>query len=56
MASRESLFARIKESGHVPVLPEILLKLLEACDNEATPLTTVASLIDKDPSLSDKVR
>ncbi len=55
MASRESLFSRIKESGHVPVLPEILLKLLEACDNEATPLTTVASLIDKDPSLSYKV-
>jgi len=39
----------------VPVLPEILLKLLEACDNESTPLTTVASLIDKDPSLSYKV-
>jgi signal transduction histidine kinase/HD-like signal output (HDOD) protein len=55
MANRESLFSRIKESGHVPVLPEILLKLLEACDNEATPLTTVASLIDKDPSLSYKV-
>ncbi len=55
MASRESLYSRIKESGHVPVLPEILLKLLEACDNETTPLTTVASLIDKDPSLSYKV-
>lgn len=55
MTSRESLFSRIKESGHVPVLPEILLRLLEACDNESTPLTTVASLIDKDPSLSYKV-
>ena len=55
MSSREALFYRIKESGHVPVLPEILVRLLEACDNEATPLTQVASLIDKDPSLSYKV-
>ena len=55
MSTREKLFYRIKESGHVPVLPEILVRLLEACDNEATPLTQVASLIDKDPSLSYKV-
>ena len=55
MSSRETLFYRIKELGHVPVLPEILVRLLEACDNEATPLTQVASLIDKDPSLSYKV-
>jgi len=55
MSTREKLFNRIKESGHVPVLPEILVRLLEACDNEATPLTQVASLIDKDPSLSYKV-
>ena len=55
MSTRETLFNRIKESGHVPVLPEILVRLLEACDNEATPLTQVASLIDKDPSLSYKV-
>ncbi|MGI9535922.1 MAG: HDOD domain-containing protein [Desulfocapsaceae bacterium] len=55
MSTRETLFYRIKESGHVPVLPEILVRLLEACDNEATPLTRFASLIDKDPSLSYKV-
>ncbi len=55
MVSRETLFSRIKKSGHVPILPEILVRLLEACDNETTPLTQVASLIDKDPSLSYKV-
>ncbi|MEJ2136083.1 MAG: HDOD domain-containing protein [Desulfofustis sp.] len=55
MSTRETVFQRIKESGHVPVLPEILVRLLEACDNQATPLTQVASLIDKDPSLSYKV-
>lgn len=55
MTTRETLFQHIKESGHVPVLPEILIRLLEACDNESTPLSQVASLIDKDPSLSYKV-
>lgn len=55
MSTRETVFQRIKESGHVPVLPEILVRLLEACDNQATPLAQVASLIDKDPSLSYKV-
>ncbi len=55
MSTKETVFHRIKESGHVPVLPEILIRLLEACDNQATPLTQVASLIDKDPSLSYKV-
>jgi len=55
MTTRETVFSQIKKSGHVPILPEILLRLLEACDNESTPLTKVASLIDKDPSLSYKV-
>ena len=55
MSTKESVFHRIKESGHVPVLPEILVRLLEACDNQSTPLNQVASLIDKDPSLSYKV-
>ncbi len=55
MSARDTVFSKIKKSGHVPILPEILVRLLEACDNEATPLTQVASLIDKDPSLSYKV-
>lgn len=55
MSTRDTVFSKIKKSGHVPILPEILVRLLEACDNEATPLTQVASLIDKDPSLSYKV-
>ncbi len=55
MMSQQEVFSQIRRSGHLPILPEILLRLLEACDNESTPLTEVASLIDKDPSLSFKV-
>jgi len=55
MTYQESVYSRIKDAGHIPALPEILLKLLEACDSDTTSLTTVASLIGKDPSLSYKV-
>lgn len=55
MVSKENVYARIKQSGNLPTLPEILLKLLEACDNDATPLSEIASLICKDPALSFRV-
>jgi signal transduction histidine kinase/HD-like signal output (HDOD) protein len=55
MVSKENVYARIKQSGNLPTLPEILLKLLEACDNEATPLNEIASIICKDPALSFRV-
>lgn len=55
MISKENVYAQIKKSGNLPTLPEILLKLLEACDNEATPLSAIASIISKDPALSFRV-
>ncbi|MGW8194058.1 MAG: HDOD domain-containing protein [Desulforhopalus sp.] len=55
MISKEAVYAQIKNSGNLPTLPEILLKLLEACDNDATPLNEIASLIRKDPALSFRV-
>ncbi|MFW2365233.1 MAG: HDOD domain-containing protein [Desulforhopalus sp.] len=55
MVSKENVYARIKQSGNLPTLPEILLKLLEACDNDATPLSEIADLICKDPALSFRV-
>lgn len=55
MVSKENVYARIKQSGNLPTLPEILLKLLEACDNDATPLSEIASIICKDPALSFRV-
>lgn len=55
MISKEDVYAQIKKSGNLPTLPEILLKLLEACDDESTPLNEIASLIRKDPALSFRV-
>jgi HD-like signal output (HDOD) protein/signal transduction histidine kinase len=55
MISKEKVYAKIKKSGNLPTLPEILIKLLEACDNDATPLSEIASIISKDPALSFRV-
>ncbi len=55
MISKEKVYSEIQKSGNLPTLPEILLKLLEACDNENTPISEIASIISKDPVLSLKV-
>lgn len=55
MISKENVYSQIKQSGNLPTLPEILLKLLNACDDEETSLATVAEIISRDPVLSLKV-
>ena len=55
MTSKDKVFARIRKSGNLPTLPEILLRLLEACDDDNTPISDIASIISKDPVLSLKV-
>ncbi len=55
MFSKESVYTRIRKTGNLPTLPGILLKLLEACDDDATPLAEIASLVSKDPALSFRV-
>jgi HD-like signal output (HDOD) protein/signal transduction histidine kinase len=55
MISKDNAYSLIKNSGTLPTLPAILLKLLEACDNDETPLSEIAAIINKDPILSCKV-
>lgn len=55
MISKDNAYSLIKNSGTLPTLPAILLKLLEACDNDDRPLSEVAAIINKDPVLCCKV-
>ena len=55
MISKENVYAKIKKSGNLPTLPEILVKLIEACDNDTTTLSEIASIISTDPVLSLRV-
>jgi len=55
MISKDNAYSLIQKSDNLPTLPAILLKLLAACDNEETPLSEIAAIINKDPVLSFKV-
>lgn len=55
MSSKDNIYSRIQQSGNLPTLPAILLKLLAACDKDDTPMSEIAAIINKDPVLSYKV-
>lgn len=55
MINKEHVYAQIKRSGNLPTLPEILVKLIEVCDNDETPLSEIAAIVRTDPSLSFRV-
>ncbi|NVM22567.1 MAG: HDOD domain-containing protein [Desulfobacterales bacterium] len=48
------LFNRI-ETSYIPVLPHILLKLIDACNRQETTIKDISQIINKDSSLSSKV-
>ncbi len=55
MSSKDNVYSRIQQSGNLPTLPAILLKLLAACDKDDTPMSEIAAIINNDPVLSCKV-
>jgi len=55
MNEKEIIYSKILKSGNFPTLPEILVKLLDACEDEERPLYEIADIISKDPILSFKV-
>lgn len=55
MNSNEHVYERIDASGNLPVLPEVLLNLLTACEEEDSSLLDISDIISKDPALSLRV-
>ncbi len=55
MISKDTVYSKIKDAGNIPTLPEVLLKLLSACDNEDTPLSEISEIVSHDPALSAKI-
>ncbi|OEU58164.1 MAG: hypothetical protein BA862_05380 [Desulfobulbaceae bacterium S3730MH12] len=55
MKSKEHIFSHVQGSLPLPSLPHILIKLIDACDDEDIPISAVAPLIAKDTALSSKV-
>lgn len=51
----ESIRKQVSLLKNLPTLPHILLKLIKACNDDKISLSEIASIIEKDPSLSGKV-
>jgi HD-like signal output (HDOD) protein len=55
MQIRKPLFEKIATLKNLPTLPHILLKLIDACNQESSSLKDVSTIVEKDPSLSSKI-
>ncbi len=55
MKSKAKLFARLQKSHNLPSLPQVLLKLIEACDREDVDHSEITRILIRDPSLSSRV-
>ena len=55
MKNKETLFQQISTLKNLPTLPQILLKLIDTCNQEGGSLKEVAKVVEKDPSLSIKI-
>jgi len=55
MMSRDSVYTQLESSGKLPVLPEVLLSLLAACEDQDCSISDIADIISRDPALSLRV-
>jgi signal transduction histidine kinase/HD-like signal output (HDOD) protein len=50
-----NVFEKIKQSNHLPQLPQVMLKLVKACGNDKSNSDELAHIISADPSLTSKL-
>jgi nitrogen-specific signal transduction histidine kinase/HD-like signal output (HDOD) protein len=55
MKSKEQILSQIQNSTPLPSLPHVLIKLIDACDDENIPVSAIAPLVAQDSSISVKV-
>ena len=55
MTTKDQIFSHIQESTPLPSLPHILIKLIDVCDNEEAPISTVGPIVAQDTAMSSKV-
>lgn len=55
MKNSPNIFNRLKRSRNLPALPQVLLKLIEACNDENCTPKRLSQITFKDPSISTKV-
>ncbi|MCG8549525.1 MAG: HDOD domain-containing protein [Desulfobacterales bacterium] len=50
-----NIFEKIKKSGHLPQLPQVMLQLIRACGKEKTDIDEVTQIISRDAALTSKL-
>ncbi len=53
--TNQNIFERIKKSGALPQIPQVMLKLIRACNREKTTIDELTGIIAADPSLSSRL-
>ena len=55
MQNRKPRFQEIATLKNLPTLPHILLKLIDACNQETSSIKEVSAIVEKDPALCTKI-
>lgn len=55
MNTPQKVLSNLKVSGNLPSMPQVLVQLLDSCQNPETTLQEIARIVDKDAALSAKV-
>ncbi|WP_022666293.1 HDOD domain-containing protein [Desulfospira joergensenii] len=55
MTPERDIFAEIKKSRHLPKLPQVMLKLIKACNDEKSNTQDLTDIISTDPGLTSKL-
>ncbi|MCK5837454.1 MAG: HDOD domain-containing protein, partial [Desulfobacula sp.] len=53
--AEKNIFEKIKQSNNLPQLPQIILKLIQACNSEETDIEELTEIISTDPSLTTRL-
>lgn len=53
--AQKNVFEKIKQSNNLPRLPQVMLKLIKACNNEKTSIEELTGIISTDPSLTSRL-
>ncbi len=55
MNAQNPFLKQLSTHGHLPTLPHILLKLIDACNQDSQDLNSIAEIVSTDPALSAKI-
>ncbi len=53
--TKKNIFETIKQSKNLPQLPQVMLKLIKACNSDETEIDELIDIISIDPGLASKL-